>query len=49
VNLSQIKFTGLTLIAIKSEIGNSLSLKNILDPFEAQKVRKHFLNLLLFS
>ncbi|KAL4152830.1 hypothetical protein QTP88_000663 [Uroleucon formosanum] len=39
-SLSQFKLAGLALIAIKSEIGDSLSLENILDTFAAQKARK---------
>ncbi|KAF0748928.1 zinc finger MYM-type protein 1-like [Aphis craccivora] len=39
-SLSQFKLAGLALIAIESEIGDSLSLENILDTFAAQKARK---------
>jgi len=39
-SLPQLKLTGLALIAIESEIGDSLSLDNILDTSAAQKARK---------
>ncbi|CAI6356928.1 unnamed protein product [Macrosiphum euphorbiae] len=39
-SLSQFKLAGLALIDIESEIGDSLSLENILDTFAAQKARK---------
>lgn len=39
-NLSQLKLAGLALIAIESEIANSLSLENVLDTFTARKARK---------
>ncbi|KAE9522762.1 hypothetical protein AGLY_016871 [Aphis glycines] len=39
-SLSEFKLAGLALIAIESEIGDILSLENILDTFAAQKARK---------
>lgn len=39
-NLSQLKLAGLALIAIESEIADSLSLENVLDTFTARKARK---------
>lgn len=38
-SLSQLK---LALIAVENEIGDSLSLENILDTFAAKKARKYF-------
>ncbi|KAF0705824.1 zinc finger MYM-type protein 1-like, partial [Aphis craccivora] len=39
-SLSQIKLSGLALIAIENEIVDSLNLENIVDTFAAKKARK---------